>query len=398
MSVPLPTTVLIAPAASPARPMATTSPKSIAASYAEGRPSARGRARTGPDEVAGHGMDADTAGVRAAGLEPVRTMSPVTAWMPTPECARPGSNRRPSPCKGDALPLSYARAATLAAKRAGPAARDDGAHGADGQGRGGHRRGVGHRAGARLAAWPRRARAGSSSPTSTRAGAQAVARDIGARALARRLRRRRRAAGRRPRRARRGRLRPGRPLLRQRRRRRRHRPRRPRRTSGSWRSASTSARTCYAAKALLPGWLERGEGYFLATASAAGLLTQIGSAPVRGDQARRGRVRRVAVGDLRRSRRARELPVPDGRAHGDDRRSPTTRPTTCAWPPASSPRPGTCSSPSRSPTSSSRGCGPSASSILPHPEVLTFFQRKADDYDRWLAGMRRLQARLAAPS
>ena len=30
--------------------------------------------------------------------------------------------------------------------------------------------------------------------------------------------------------------------------------------------------------------------------------------------------------------------------------------------------------------------------ILPHPEVLTFFQRKAMDYDRWLAGMRRLQA------
>ena len=32
--------------------------------------------------------------------------------------------------------------------------------------------------------------------------------------------------------------------------------------------------------------------------------------------------------------------------------------------------------------------------ILPHPEVLTFFQRKASDYDRWLAGMRRLQARV----
>jgi hypothetical protein len=30
--------------------------------------------------------------------------------------------------------------------------------------------------------------------------------------------------------------------------------------------------------------------------------------------------------------------------------------------------------------------------ILPHPDVLEYFRRKAADYDRWLHGMRRLQA------
>ncbi len=34
----------------------------------------------------------------------------------------------------------------------------------------------------------------------------------------------------------------------------------------------------WAARALLPGWVERGEGYLLSTASAAGLLTQVSAA------------------------------------------------------------------------------------------------------------------------
>ena len=32
--------------------------------------------------------------------------------------------------------------------------------------------------------------------------------------------------------------------------------------------------------------------------------------------------------------------------------------------------------------------------VLPHPDVLTYFQRKASDYDRWLSGMRRFRRRL----
>ena len=32
--------------------------------------------------------------------------------------------------------------------------------------------------------------------------------------------------------------------------------------------------------------------------------------------------------------------------------------------------------------------------ILPHPEVLKFMQNKTGDYERWLAGMRKLQAHI----
>ena len=34
--------------------------------------------------------------------------------------------------------------------------------------------------------------------------------------------------------------------------------------------------------------------------------------------------------------------------------------------------------------------------VLPHPEVAEYVTRKASDEESWLAGMRRLQARIAA--
>ncbi|MFT5561288.1 MAG: NAD(P)-dependent dehydrogenase (short-subunit alcohol dehydrogenase family), partial [Litorivivens sp.] len=36
--------------------------------------------------------------------------------------------------------------------------------------------------------------------------------------------------------------------------------------------------------------------------------------------------------------------------------------------------------------------------VLPHPEVLTYMQRKSADYDRWITGMKRLQAQFGRES
>jgi hypothetical protein len=35
--------------------------------------------------------------------------------------------------------------------------------------------------------------------------------------------------------------------------------------------------------------------------------------------------------------------------------------------------------------------------VLPHPQVIEYLRRKTADYDRWLVGMRRLQARYDNP-
>ena len=145
----------------------------------------------------------------------------------------------------------------------------------------------------------------------------------------------------------------------------------------------------YAARALLPAWLERGEGYFLATASAAGLLTQIGSAP-------------YAVSKHAAVAFAEWLTV----TYGDRGvrvsclcpmgvRTPMTEGDHLANDVVAAA--GAMLEPEEVADVVVEGLRAERFLILPHPEVLTFFQRKADDYDRWLAGMRRLQARLAAP-
>lgn len=146
----------------------------------------------------------------------------------------------------------------------------------------------------------------------------------------------------------------------------------------------------YAARRLLPGWLARGEGYFLATASAAGLLTQIGSAPY-------AVTKHAAVAF------AEWLAVTYGdRGVGVSVLCPMGVNTNLLNAGLSAGHEGAMAvreagailEPEQVADSVVQGLGDERFLILPHPDVLTFFQRKGSDYDRWLSGMRRLQARV----
>jgi NAD(P)-dependent dehydrogenase (short-subunit alcohol dehydrogenase family) len=142
----------------------------------------------------------------------------------------------------------------------------------------------------------------------------------------------------------------------------------------------------YAARAVLPGMLERGEGYLLSTASAAGLLSQIGSASYSVTKAGA-----VAF--------AESLAI----AYGDRGIGVSV----------------ICPQAVRTPLVASTGGGVAGVDgmiepedvaeavieglaarrflILPHPTVQSYRERKAHDPDRWLAGMRRLSARFTRP-
>jgi NAD(P)-dependent dehydrogenase (short-subunit alcohol dehydrogenase family) len=144
----------------------------------------------------------------------------------------------------------------------------------------------------------------------------------------------------------------------------------------------------YAARALLPAWLERREGYFLATASAAGLLTQIGSAPYAVSKHAAVAFAEwlsVTYGD-RGVRVSCLCPmgVKTAMTAGDGLATDIVATA------------GPMLEPEEVAAAVVEGLGAERFLILPHPEVRTFFARKADDYDRWLAGMRRLQARVSA--
>jgi NAD(P)-dependent dehydrogenase (short-subunit alcohol dehydrogenase family) len=151
-----------------------------------------------------------------------------------------------------------------------------------------------------------------------------------------------------------------------------------------------------AARLLLPGWLERGAGYFVSTASAAGLLTQIGAAPYSvtkhaavafaewlsityGD-------RGVGVSCLCPMGVNTDMLLAGMGDGEDDRPALGASVVTSA---------GAVLEPEEVAARVLEAIAAETFLVLPHPEVLEFFRRKGADHDRWIRGMRRLQERAA---
>lgn len=147
-----------------------------------------------------------------------------------------------------------------------------------------------------------------------------------------------------------------------------------------------------AANAIVPRWVERGTGgYFVSTASAAGLLTQIGGAAY-------AVTKHAAVGF------AEWLAVTYGDSgvgvsclcpmgvrtamlshDAESELGPAARAVTSAGDVIDA---ATVADDVLAAVAEERFL------VLPHPEVLDMYRQKGSDYDRWLRGMRRYQARL----
>lgn len=140
----------------------------------------------------------------------------------------------------------------------------------------------------------------------------------------------------------------------------------------------------YAARALLPAMLARGEGYLLSTASAAGLLVDIGGhAYTVTKHAAVGFAEWLSIAYGDRGIRVSCL-CPQGV------RTPMLEAAAAAF--GAEHLTATAIEPSEVADAVVRGIAAETFLILPHPEVQDFLKRKVADPDRWLRGMRRLRA------
>lgn len=135
----------------------------------------------------------------------------------------------------------------------------------------------------------------------------------------------------------------------------------------------------YAARAVLPGMIERGDGYLLNTASAAGLLAAIDSGPYT--------VSKAAAVKL-----AEFLAI----THGDDGIKvsvlcPQGVNTAMAPKSLGSGQTDGIIEADQLAKVVVQAIADERFHVLPHPEVEEYVRRKGDNVDRWLKGMRRLR-------
>jgi NAD(P)-dependent dehydrogenase (short-subunit alcohol dehydrogenase family) len=140
----------------------------------------------------------------------------------------------------------------------------------------------------------------------------------------------------------------------------------------------------YAARAVLPGMLERGEGCFLGTVSAAGLLNHVLAAP-------------YAVSKAAGLSFLEWLSI----AYGDEGilvSALCPQGVRTAMLGSEAERTSFLQAGAMEPDEVAGAVVDALREerflVLPHPEVAEYFRRKASDYDRWLRGMRRLRERV----
>lgn len=137
-----------------------------------------------------------------------------------------------------------------------------------------------------------------------------------------------------------------------------------------------------AARLLVPGWVERGQGRFVVTASAAGLLTSLGAATYAATK--HGA---VAFAEwLAATYRHRGLAV-----HAICPQGVTTQMLEDSGPMRDLLVADGARTPAEVADALMAAIGEDRFLVLPHQQVADYYRHRAEDTDRWLAGMNKLQ-------